>query len=782
MKIKKIAAYIMSVAMLSASTGYFNIPYNGMVNASEIISTDVPVQAVLTYVTKDDGGISVTGCSNLSEAQDIIIPEKIDGSPVTSVAEKAFYGCVNVCKIELGKNIKTIGSEAFYGSEKIMSVTVPESVESIGEYAFGYTTKCMIPPGLMTMFDQPVINNGFTVYGSTSAAENYVTACMEDNKFYETIQMNFVPVDSEEDMTGKVQKVTDSITCVLDENNTLTLSGTGSLEAANKPWLAYTGKVEKIIISDAITDVPEGMFTYCKNTQDIELPDSIAVIGDNAFRDFTKLKTVKMPESMSSIGTAAFNGCLALETISLSQSITGIPAELFSGCKALKKVIIPDTVSSIGEAAFSGCESLTDINMPAGITDLRNRTFMNCSSLSQIQFPESVFSIGEECFKNCTSLKNADFPEKIRTIRKEAFMGCSELESISLPDTFSVFDRGVFAGCSKLVLDSYPESVKIIFSGCFDDDASVPLAGDEVLKLDDEGNLLDNEPQAQLSFDVQDDILTIGGTGVIAPGNISIPEDINLSSVEKIIIADGITGISKDNFKDADLRNVKTIEIADSVRYIGPSAFENSSSEFPLASLNLGKGVVYTGTKAFSIRRDNGEQFDCEYPASLLYIDDYSFIYTNTGIILGALSAENISVPSSVCVIGKYAIAYQNNTRRSTESDRFRCVAHVISSTPNSEAELYCKYNNIKFNPVNSEGTVSDTEGKPHFGDIDNNTVVEMTDLTMLSQYLMQDIELTEEQLACADVINDNDINLADLCHLKQYIIMEKVTLGFKPQ
>ncbi|MDO5560552.1 MAG: dockerin type I repeat-containing protein, partial [Oscillospiraceae bacterium] len=65
------------------------------------------------------------------------------------------------------------------------------------------------------------------------------------------------------------------------------------------------------------------------------------------------------------------------------------------------------------------------------------------------------------------------------------------------------------------------------------------------------------------------------------------------------------------------------------------------------------------------------------------------------------------------------------------------------------------------------------------YGDIDGNGVVEMTDLTTLSQYLIHDIKLTDEQMILADVTGDNEVGLADLSHLKQYIMHEdNIVLG----
>lgn len=64
------------------------------------------------------------------------------------------------------------------------------------------------------------------------------------------------------------------------------------------------------------------------------------------------------------------------------------------------------------------------------------------------------------------------------------------------------------------------------------------------------------------------------------------------------------------------------------------------------------------------------------------------------------------------------------------------------------------------------------------YGDLNGDTIVEMTDLTILSQYLLGDIELNEDQLLAADVTGDGDVLLSDLSHFKQYILKDNVTLG----
>lgn len=66
------------------------------------------------------------------------------------------------------------------------------------------------------------------------------------------------------------------------------------------------------------------------------------------------------------------------------------------------------------------------------------------------------------------------------------------------------------------------------------------------------------------------------------------------------------------------------------------------------------------------------------------------------------------------------------------------------------------------------------------WGDIDLNYIVDMSDMTILCQFLVGDIELNSGALLAADVIpSANQIpDLADLAHLKQFIMKDNVKLG----
>ena len=64
------------------------------------------------------------------------------------------------------------------------------------------------------------------------------------------------------------------------------------------------------------------------------------------------------------------------------------------------------------------------------------------------------------------------------------------------------------------------------------------------------------------------------------------------------------------------------------------------------------------------------------------------------------------------------------------------------------------------------------------YGDIDSNATVDLSDLTMISQYILKDIELSADQIKCADVNADDEVNLQDLALMKQYVMNDNVKLG----
>lgn len=81
---------------------------------------------------------------------DVVIPAEIDGLPVTSIDDYAFY-CEGIIGVTIPDSVTSIGDFAFCGCDEIKSITIPDSVTSIGSNAFvGCDFTTITIPGSVT--------------------------------------------------------------------------------------------------------------------------------------------------------------------------------------------------------------------------------------------------------------------------------------------------------------------------------------------------------------------------------------------------------------------------------------------------------------------------------------------------------------------------------------------------------------------------------------------------------------------------------------------------------
>ena len=94
---------------------------------------------IFAYTVSGDE-VTITGFASdfdVPENYDLVIPDEIEGKPVTKIGGSAFMNNQNIKTIRVGKNVHTIESRAFY-NVPISTLTFDEDsqIESIGERAF----------------------------------------------------------------------------------------------------------------------------------------------------------------------------------------------------------------------------------------------------------------------------------------------------------------------------------------------------------------------------------------------------------------------------------------------------------------------------------------------------------------------------------------------------------------------------------------------------------------------------------------------------------------------
>ena len=138
-----------------------------------------------------------------------------------------------------------------------------------------------------------------------------------------------------------------NLTWVLDDEGTLTISGTGEMwdfeEYAEIPWR-----------------------DFCTEISSVEVESGVTSIGDRAFSDFYVLRSMELPDTLRTIGTHAFESCTDLETITIPEGVESISAYAIWCCENLQSIIIPASTRNIEEGNLKSCIRLQSITVTPG--------------------------------------------------------------------------------------------------------------------------------------------------------------------------------------------------------------------------------------------------------------------------------------------------------------------------------------------------------------------------------------------------------------------------------
>lgn len=285
-------------------------------------------------------GSSITITGYTGKTEQLQIPSKIEGYPVTAIGEKAFFGCSDVSYVILPEGVTSIGDWAFWMADPYLAVYIPASVVSIGEGAFA-------GPGL--------------AYVSSDSAS--------------------FKMDEHDSLLSKDGKVLYHIGKI----NTAYTVPQGVTTIASS--VAYNhAKLTSISIPDSVTSIGSYAFFGCDHLAAVEFPDGVTSIGESAFLGCRALSAVTLPKGLKAINVQTFEGCDNMKTVTIPEGVTAIGECAFNNCKALTAVILPKSVTAIGDGAFMGCYNLKSLTLPPKLTALGANVTRFCTGLQEIVF------------------------------------------------------------------------------------------------------------------------------------------------------------------------------------------------------------------------------------------------------------------------------------------------------------------------------------------------------------------------------------------------------------
>lgn len=237
-------------------------------------------------------------------------------------------------------------------------------------------------------------------------------------------------------------------------------------ERIMKLW-KYTGSASELTIPDNIGGIPvtEIMtlaFASNKYLTKVTVPDSVKIIMPLVFSGDEKLTDVVIGDGVESIGFQAFADCPKLMNVSLGKSISTIGQDIFINCKNLESI----TLSTENES-YALCNGM--------LCDAALTTVYVCPAMhvGRIILPNSIREIKPRAFRSCYLLAGVTLPSGLLKIGAQAFEGCSRFTSLAIPDTVTEIGYSAFAGCSSVANISVPDGVTEILPSAFEGCKSV---------------------------------------------------------------------------------------------------------------------------------------------------------------------------------------------------------------------------------------------------------------------------------------------------------------------
>lgn len=593
-------------------------------NGYEYLYAYVLVADPAEYYTYEiqNGEATITGYNKELLRSKVLIPEEIEGYPVTTIGDRAFSDMPSGIGKEfyIPDNVTTFGKEAFAGSAYLDAVRMPQKLTKMGEGVFAACLQMHfleIPDSLTEIPDEAFAN----CWGYGSARDYSVEQCIGKN---------------------------------------VTKIGKGAFGGC---W-NMGGTWGEGRLPEKLESIGEGAFQYCYKIKSLEIPAGVTVIPDRTFQGCERLESIQIDGDITMIGAEAFDGCVALTSMPLSKSLNLIGADAFRDCTALtdfqlvegnthfqvqqgalmtadatrlltyaasapqQSFVMPETLTQIDDGAlknlryletltfspifsdyqagmFENATGLKTVNFGEGtLTAIPDRFFKGCTSLVSPNAFTGVTSVGESAFEGCTAVQSLSFDDSLSNIGTKAFQNCTALESVHIPDSVTSLSAAAFRNDVSLTAFQMPEYLNTVSASAFSGCTSLKTVTWSKYLQTIEANAFENTALTEIIF--PESLTRIGAyafAGIGTLESIVLPENLNTigssafsgTGIQTLKLPKNVTTLGNGAWMNcAALREVQWDA---ALTKIPASTFEHCTA---LTQIELPDGIVEIGARAFS--------------------------------------------------------------------------------------------------------------------------------------------------------------------------------------
>ncbi|WP_295073497.1 leucine-rich repeat protein [Ruminococcus sp.] len=774
MEIKKIIAAVTALVLVG---GACNVT-EGKNVISSVCAADTEASA---EVVKDgikykisNGEAIVSGAEDDSIV-DLVIPDEVDGCPVTAIGYCAFdassSGCRHIKSVVLGKNVKKIDSQAFDECYELETVTLNDELESIGTYAFsgcfslkevktGSKLKEIKRDAFCLCVNLKSFEIGESVEEIQSGAfQRTGIEVFEVPERFEKAENVFVSYDIPKEYCGIV-KIKNPECELCDETrweNTLIVCD----ENSNARYQAERYKLN-----------------WCTFEQ-----------FENGDYDKQELSALDPLITLRDYGMSfkETNGGLKVEEIPMVKDGTLVIPDEVDGIPVVEFGMYTEGIQYI-RINSRVAEDVKEIVLGKNVKRITERGFEEFRNLEVIEGGEGLEEIGKYAFGRLDKVKSISFSDNIRNIK---FNPCDDfLSELAYGMEFDESE-------GELVITDISESA--LEDGTLvipDEVQGMPVA------------YLNAAGTKKLASSTESEGYTLSVYVYPSYRSNFIPSEVK-KQIKKVVIGKNLKVIPLETFSGC--KNLESIEGGEGVEYIGNEAFANCEK---LASLKLYDNVIEMNDSAFSGCTNLKK---VEIGNGLKEIEDKAFsgctnlkeVKFGNGLkeignssFKGCEALEEISLPDSLSEIGWYAfngtdmktiIIPENVKNIGVDSFTWKDDASeekVIVKIYSANCDLYS--NSIDLKKVEKIYGYADSTAKKiakingvdfyAFGDANGDDGVDMSDVVLVMQSLANpnkygingtdEHHITEKGIDCADVEgNGNGITSSDALKIQKYLL-----------